>query len=97
MHYKGLALFELHKYEEAIEYYDEALEIHPGNKEILKHKELLMTMLKYGPLANGYSFVTKWGSNGTADGQFISPDGIAVDSSGNVYVTDMVKLPCSKV
>jgi Tol biopolymer transport system component/DNA-binding beta-propeller fold protein YncE len=35
-----------------------------------------------------YTFVTKWGSNGTGDGQFNSPYGITVDSSGNVYVVD---------
>ena len=33
-------------------------------------------------------FITKWGSTGTADGQFHSPSGVAVDSSGNVYVSD---------
>jgi hypothetical protein len=33
-------------------------------------------------------FITKWGSNGTADGQFNVPSGIAVDSSRNVYVAD---------
>jgi DNA-binding beta-propeller fold protein YncE len=41
-------------------------------------------------------FVTKWGSRGSGDGQFGSgdglyftgPTGIAVDSSGNVYVSD---------
>jgi DNA-binding beta-propeller fold protein YncE len=38
--------------------------------------------------ANGYSFITKWGSSGTADGQFSFPFGVAVDSSGNVYVAD---------
>ena len=37
--------------------------------------------------SNG-TFITKWGSKGTADGQFNFPDGIAVDSSGNVYVAD---------
>ena len=37
--------------------------------------------------ANEYLFVRKWGSNGTADGQFSNPFGVAVDSSGNVYVT----------
>ena len=37
---------------------------------------------------NGYSFKTKWGSSGTADGQFDGPRGVAVDSSGNVYVAD---------
>jgi len=35
-----------------------------------------------------YSFVTKWGTEGTGDGQFNMPMDIAVDSSGNVYVAD---------
>ncbi len=35
-----------------------------------------------------YSFLTKWGSDGTGDGQFNRPGGIAVDSSGNVYVIE---------
>ena len=38
--------------------------------------------------AERYQLVTKWGSKGTGDGQFNDPWGIAVDSSGNVYVTD---------
>ena len=33
-------------------------------------------------------FITKWGSSGTEDGQFSHPTGVAVDSSGNVYVAD---------
>jgi tripartite motif-containing protein 71 len=37
--------------------------------------------------SNG-TFITKWGINGTADGQISSPDGVTVDSSGNVYVAD---------
>ena len=37
--------------------------------------------------SNG-TFITKWGSEGTGDGQFDSPHGIALDSSGNVYVVD---------
>ena len=36
-----------------------------------------------------YSFVTKWGSHGTGDGEFDHPCGIAVDSSGNVFVSDL--------
>jgi tripartite motif-containing protein 71 len=35
-----------------------------------------------------YSFVRKWGSDGTGDGQFNYPYGVALDSSGNVYVAD---------
>ncbi len=37
--------------------------------------------------SNG-NFITKWGFKGTGDGQFDNPYGIAVDSSGNVYVAD---------
>ena len=37
--------------------------------------------------SNG-AFITKWGSYGSEDGQFSSPNSVAVDSSGNVYVAD---------
>ena len=33
-------------------------------------------------------FFTKWGSPGTGDGQFSGATGIALDSSGNLYVAD---------
>ena len=33
-------------------------------------------------------FVNKWGTNGTGDGQFTNPVGVAVASGGNVYVAD---------
>lgn len=37
----------------------------------------------------GVCFVTKWGSKGTANGQFNSPHGIDVDpNNGNVFVAD---------
>ena len=35
-----------------------------------------------------YSFVTKWGSEGIGNGKFTQPLDIAIDSSGNLYVTD---------
>ena len=34
------------------------------------------------------AFVSKWGSLGSEDGQFLVPSGIAVGPSGNVYVVD---------
>ncbi len=33
-------------------------------------------------------FITKWGSQGSADGQFDEPYSIATDSDGNVYISD---------
>jgi len=37
--------------------------------------------------SNG-TFITKWGSHGTADGQFGLLLGLDVDSLGNVYTVD---------
>jgi len=34
------------------------------------------------------NFLTKWGSYGSGDGQFVGTTGIAVDPAGNVYVAD---------
>ena len=33
-------------------------------------------------------FLTKWGTQGSGDGQFDTPVGVAVDASGNVWVAD---------
>jgi hypothetical protein len=41
------------------------------------------------PSEEQYSFVRSWGSKGTDEGQFDGPSGIAIDSSNNVYVTDL--------
>jgi tripartite motif-containing protein 71 len=38
--------------------------------------------------SNG-NFIAKWGSNGTGDGQFKTPHGVAIDPQNNVFVTDM--------
>jgi DNA-binding beta-propeller fold protein YncE len=41
------------------------------------------------PPANGfYAFITKWGTQGSGNGQFANPYGISVDPSGDVYVVD---------
>ena len=34
------------------------------------------------------SFLLAWGTHGYSPGQFVGPSGVAVDSSGNVYVAD---------
>jgi DNA-binding beta-propeller fold protein YncE len=39
-------------------------------------------------LTDNGNYVTQWGSQGSGNGQFYDPEGIAVDSSGNVYVVD---------
>jgi tripartite motif-containing protein 71 len=46
--------------------------------------------------SNNYQFVRKWGSygdlynGGANNGEFNEPIGVAVDSSGNVYVADFL-------
>ncbi len=40
------------------------------------------------PKTETYEFVTQWGGAGNGNGQFQFLVGVAVDSSGNVYVTD---------
>ena len=40
------------------------------------------------PVAIGAVFVSKWGTQGSGDGQFVLPEGVAAVSDGNVYVAD---------
>jgi len=51
---------------------------------------LLLSLIAAGSIPDEPppAFLAKWGSEGTGDHQFKSPTGIAVDASGNVYVTD---------
>jgi len=39
---------------------------------------------------NTCNFLLTWGSFGTGNGNFSGPRGVAVDSAGNVYVTDSI-------
>lgn len=39
-------------------------------------------------IASNGTLLTRWGSNGSGDGQFSHPHGMAVDRFGNIYVAD---------
>lgn len=39
-------------------------------------------------ISNEGKFITKWGHGGETEGNFISPSGITIEPSGDVYVTD---------
>ncbi len=50
----------------------------------------------YRPLVSGApspEFVDKFGEEGTVDGAFYFPNGIAVDARGHVYVADWYERP----
>jgi len=49
-----------------------------------------LVMVQLVSATNGvtYIFQLSWGSEGTGNGQFNRPYGVAVDSNGNVYVAD---------
>ena len=59
--------------------------IGPGGCVYVVEGGVIDQVFKYTP--DG-TLVTQWGSSGTADGEFRSPYGIAVDADENVYVCD---------
>ncbi len=48
----------------------------------------LALMPAVGKAASSLQFLTKWGSLGSANGQFMEPSGLAVGAGGNLYVAD---------
>ena len=40
------------------------------------------------PASESYELVDEWGSNGSGDGQFLEPYGLAIDKEDNLYVSD---------
>lgn len=48
----------------------------------------LVVMIMATTALASISFVLKWGTTGSANGQFLTPAGINVDSAGNVYVAE---------
>ncbi len=48
----------------------------------------IVVLVLAGPAWATLTLVTQWGSPGSADGQFNSPRGIAVNGAGEVYVAD---------
>ena len=49
---------------------------------------LLIITQVYASADTTFQYVTQWGSEGSGTGKFDLPGGVAVDSSGNVYVAD---------
>jgi tripartite motif-containing protein 71 len=59
---------------------------HQKHKKNQKHKQRRKNRVQEPQLA--FKFVTAWGTRGTGSGQFRDPQGLALDSHGNLYVVD---------
>ncbi len=49
---------------------------------------LLFTLISCKEKELPYTFITRWGTKGSGNGQFNHPEQIAIDLEGNIFVTD---------
>ena len=59
-----------------------------GNVYVTDPDHERVEMLRIQKFTADGTYLTQWGSEGAGNGQFQLPFGVAVDSAGNVYVTD---------
>ena len=85
---KGMSLNSLGKYEEALGCFNTALSLKDDYDQALHNRDSVRVILAGKQSGLKYSFVTKWGSSGNDHGQFYGPQGITVDPSGNICVTE---------
>jgi DNA-binding beta-propeller fold protein YncE len=96
---QGNVFFNQGKYQQALECFDEVLNIYPNHATVNDKKKLVLEYLSKEKTLSSYNnklklpikkynFIKSWGINGCEDGQFDGPIGIAIDSSGYVYVCD---------
>ena len=62
--------------------------VDPGTDSVYVTDHGFSTQTRVSKFTSTGEFVAKFGSYGPGDGQFFNPAGIAVDTSGNVYVVD---------
>jgi sugar lactone lactonase YvrE len=81
---------------EAMVYKESCSMININKYSSLKHK-IIVTIFIFSVIVmlpsisegrEKYEFLNEWGDRGTKDGEFNSPSTIAIDQSGNIYVTD---------
>ena len=49
---------------------------------------VLVCLSQLPPIAAAQTFITAWGTYGSGVGQFLTPQGVAIGGSGDVYVID---------
>ena len=49
---------------------------------------LLYSTVQVASAEGGYTYTAQWGNGGLGYGRFSDPEGVAVDSTGNIFVAD---------